>query len=186
MENNNIIEEKSVLNEPILESATSDINEFSLNGLCLNGKVVYVYDGDTVHLVFKLDNKLVKFNSRLVGVDSPEMVPKNILNEEVKNQEKDLAYKSRDYLINRISNIPIIKNKMTKNEVKKFLAKSTKLVFVKCYEFDKYGRLLVELFEDSTSLKSINQELIDEKHALSYDGGTKQEFNKDNFNENLL
>ena len=42
---------------------------------------------------------------------------------------------------------------------------------VKCNEFDKYGRLLVELLNDDN--KTINQMLIDEGYAKAYDGGTK-------------
>jgi len=164
-----------------LELATSDTPEFTLNNQILNGKVVYVYDGDTVHIVFKIDNKLVKFNCRLLGIDTPEIAPKNIVDKELKNQEILAAYKSRDYLISRVSNVLITKNKMNKNEVKKLLSKSTKIMCVKCYDFDKYGRLLVELFEDSNLVKSINQDMVDNKHALGYDGGTKTEFVQDNF-----
>jgi endonuclease YncB( thermonuclease family) len=177
------IESKSeTIQNTNLELATADTPEFTLNNQILNGKVVYVYDGDTVHIVFKIDNKLVKFNCRLLGIDTPEVAPKNISDKELKNQEVMAAYKSRDYLISRVSNVSITKNKMNKNDVKKLLAQSTKIMCVKCYDFDKYGRLLVELFEDSNLVKSINQDMIDNKHALGYDGGTKSTFTQENFN----
>jgi hypothetical protein len=50
----------------------------------------------------------------------------------------------------------------------------------KCFDFDKYGRLLIEIYDGST-VKSINQEMIDNSYAIAYDGGTKQEFNENNF-----
>lgn len=165
-----------------LETATADIPEFTLQGQTFYGKVVYIYDGDTVHIVFKLDNKLVKFNCRLLGIDTPEIAPKNITDEKLRNQQVTMAYNSRNYLINRVSSQKLTNERMSKNEVKNFLSKSTKLIWIKCYEFDKYGRLLVELFDEPTSTKSFNQDMIDNKYAVGYDGGTKKEFDKDNFN----
>ena len=71
---------------------------------------------------------------------------------------------------------------MTKNEIKELCSKSTKLIWVKCFDFDKYGRLLVELYDSKDAKLSINQLMIDNKYALSYDGGTKKEYSHDNFN----
>ena len=48
---------------------------------------------------------------------------------------------------------------------------NTKLVYVECLEFDKYGRLLAEIYYEG---ESINQWLIDNKYAFEYDGGTKK------------
>jgi endonuclease YncB( thermonuclease family) len=155
-----------------LKLATCEIKEFSLDGKNMWGKVVYVYDGDTAEIVFKIDEKLVKFNCRLTGIDTPEIVPKNIVDEKLRNQETILAIKSRNYLISRVVNIPIEKEFINKDEVKIFCAKSSKLVWIKAYEFDKYGRLLVELYDDNNALKSFNQEMIDKKYAIKYDGRT--------------
>ena len=41
-----------------------------------------------------------------------------------------------------------------------------------CKDFDKYGRLLVEVYDDDTV--SINNWLIDNGYAFAYDGGTKK------------
>ena len=71
---------------------------------------------------------------------------------------------------------------MTKNEVKEICAKSSQLIWVKCHEFDKYGRLLVELYDDPSSIKSFNQDMIEKKYAVGYDGGTKKKFIESNFN----
>lgn len=165
-----------------LKLSNSSINEFSLNGKNMWGKVVYVYDGDTIHIVFNINNQLVKFNCRLSGIDCPEIVPKNIPDEKLRKQEIESAIKSRNYLINQVTNIPIEKELMNKNEVKTLCSMSTKLIWVNPYNFDKYGRLLVQIYNDPHSIKSINQDMIDKKYAYEYDGGTKKQFNKTNFN----
>ena len=49
------------------------------------------------------------------------------------------------------------------------------MVQVKCGEFDKYGRLLVDILIDNTS---ITKWLIENKFAFSYDGGTKKSWSE--------
>ncbi len=51
----------------------------------------------------------------------------------------------------------------------------TYFLSVKCLEFDKYGRLLVELFstQDVSNTKSFNSTLIDKNLSVTYDGGKK-------------
>jgi endonuclease YncB( thermonuclease family) len=45
------------------------------------------------------------------------------------------------------------------------------VVMLKCGDLDKYGRLLVSIYLNDIN---INQWLIDNNYAFSYDGGTKQ------------
>jgi endonuclease YncB( thermonuclease family) len=164
-----------------LKTANSETNEFTLNGTCDMGKVVYVYDGDTVHMVFNFNNKLTRFTCRLLGVDSPEICPKNVSDEIKRKQEIDIAIKSRNYLIEQVTNMKIINERMTKKEIKTFCSSGNNLVWVKCYEFDKYGRLLVELYKNKEDLVSINQDMVDKKLVVKYDGGTKSKFEENNF-----
>jgi endonuclease YncB( thermonuclease family) len=172
---NNVIK-KSTEKLAKLKLANSDVKEFSLNGKNMWGKVVYVYDGDTIHIVFNIDRQIVKFNCRLLGIDSPEIVPKNISDEKLRSREIMYAIKSRNYLLELVINIPIEKELMKKNEIKMICSKSSKLVWVKPYNFDKYGRLLVELYESPNSSLSFNQNMIDKKYAIEYNGGTKKQF----------
>ena len=53
---------------------------------------------------------------------------------------------------------------------------TNQLVYIKCGEFDKYGRLLGTLFINKEDEKSINQLMIDEGYGYEYDGGTKKKF----------
>lgn len=124
----------------------NNVKEFSLSGKEYLGKVVDVYDGDSVKIVFSLfENdplKLYKWTCRLINVDTPEIKTKN-------SSEKEFGIKVRDILREKILN---------------------KMVKIKCYKFDKYGRLLVEIYLDSLC---INNWLIENNYAKYYDGGKK-------------
>jgi len=126
---------------------TDNIEEMTFNGQTYTAKVVSVYDGDTVRVVFPFHDTLYKWNCRLIKIDTPEIRTKNI-------KEKEYGYKVRDILRNKILN---------------------KVVKVKCQDFDKYGRLLIEIFiQDNYHEISINEWLINNNYAFKYDGGTKQ------------
>lgn len=142
-----------------------NIPEFSLNGLSCWGKIVYVYDGDTVHIVINFNNSLTKFNCRLYGIDTKEMKSSNL-------DDKELAIKARDFLLSKITTN--VSNNLKKNNIKDLCSESRKLVWINCLEFDKYGRLLVEIKDNPKSEKSYNQELIDLGLAVSYYGGHKE------------
>ena len=59
----------------------SKTEKFSLNGYKTFGKCVHVYDGDTVHIILKLPNSdaCYKWIIRLMGIDTPEMKSKNLI-----------------------------------------------------------------------------------------------------------
>ena len=63
----------------------------------------------------------------------------------------------------------------TQKDIKDYLKTITCIVFVKCYRFDKYGRLLADVYIDYNSIncKSISEILLSEGLAYEYDGGTK-------------
>jgi len=177
-----------------LTNASFDVQEFTLNNTITQCKVVYVYDGDTIHIVLRHNNKLTRFICRMNMIDCPEICPKNtdIKNtndietinklKTIKNLEIKSAIESKYYLLKQVVNIPIINYKMTKKEIKSFCAESEKLMWVKCLKFDKYGRLLIELFNSKNDKISINQLMIDNKYAITYNGGTKKIFSVDDYN----
>jgi endonuclease YncB( thermonuclease family) len=71
---------------------------------------------------------------------------------------------------------------MSKKDIKELCSNSRKLVSIKCFDFDKYGRLLIEIYEKHCfASKSINTEMLEGKYAVEYDGGTKKVFDTDNF-----
>lgn len=115
-----------------------------------HGYVIKVYDGDTLTIAFKLtgynEDITYKMNVRLNGIDTPELRTKN-------KDEKECAKKARDYL----SNLVLHKELSLKN----------------C-SYDKYGRLLADLYLDELH---INQDMINNKYAVSYHGKTKEKVN---------
>lgn len=129
-------------------------------------KAVSIYDGDSATFILKLDGKLHVYKSRMYGYDSPEMKPplKNLNREE----EKAAATRARDFLKDRIEN------------------KLCVVEFVKP-SFDKYGRLLVNVYHKEyhwwdmlrtkpqykAKATNINELMVAEGHGYVYDGGTK-------------
>ena len=130
-----------------LESQTADVKYFSLDGYETEAKVVKVYDGDTVHIVFKYFDSFLKWNCRIQHVDTPELRTKDL-------EEKKRGYECRDKLTALILD---------------------KIVNVKCSKFDKYGRLLVEITVPETGVK-IHEYLISEGLANKYEGKTKEKW----------
>ncbi len=113
------------------------------------GKVIKVYDGDTITIVTQLYNgdvtpkqELCKFNVRIVGIDTPELKTKNV-------GEKELGIKAKNALSELILN---------------------KVVKLENVKYDKYGRILCNVFLDNVN---ISEWLVSNKHAVVYNGGTK-------------
>lgn len=110
------------------------------------GKVVKIYDGDTITIAAKLpysSSPLYRFSVRLNGIDTPELHTKNL-------EEKEMAEKARDALKMQIMN-------------KEVELKNTKT--------EKYGRLLADVYCENFY---INEWLVNERFAVKYDGGTKK------------
>lgn len=109
------------------------------------GKVIKVYDGDTITIAAKLpntDNPIYRFSVRLNGIDTPEIRGKS-------EAEKELAYFVRDALSEKIMG---------------------KIVELRNVANEKYGRILADVYLGE---QHINGWLVDENFAVSYDGGKK-------------
>ncbi len=154
-----------------LEDCTKDTPEFSLCNLTLQGKVVECYDADTCKIVLPIQNTFYKFTCRLAGIDTPEMKPKK----DKPNRDNEIlwAKRARAELLKLICDVNFDNLDIKKEEVIKALQNNKKLLTVKCLEFDKYGRLLVELYNNAGETKSFNTILVEKNLAVSYDGGTK-------------
>ena len=125
----------------------STVKEFGFHGETKEAKVVSVYDGDTVKVVFPVLRKLYKFNCRLQGVDTPELRTRD-------KTEKAYGIKVRDLLREKILN---------------------KVVTIHCGDFDKYGRLLIDI-QCKNDKEKISEWLINNKYAFVYAGGTKKKW----------
>jgi endonuclease YncB( thermonuclease family) len=144
----------------LLELIT-DAPFFNLNNQQFQAKVTYVYDGDTIHCVFAVFQHMFKWRCRLAHIDTPELRTKNIT-------EKQHGY-------------------VVKEKVKELLL--GKIVTLYALEFDKYGRLLVEIeTENPDSIERetiptirVHEWLLSNNYAYKYEGKTKKEwvFNDD-------
>ena len=124
---------------------------------CYNFRVIEinkVLDGDTIDVTIDLGFDLYKKERvRIAGVDTPEKRTRNL-------EEKELGIDATNWL---------------KDKLEVAVAGDDDLVIRT--ELDggvgKYGRLLGWLYIGDSNL-SLNEQMITEGYAWSYDGGTKQ------------
>lgn len=131
-----------------------EVKEFNFDEMVFYGIAPEdgVYDGDTFKFITYYNKKLVKFNIRCYGYDSPEMkIPKNIVDKEKREKMKQAGVEAREFLKKEICN---------------------KRIKITCLKNDKYGRVLAII--SSKSCKNINQKMIEYNHGTPYYGGTKK------------
>ena len=131
------------LKKRLMKANPKDIPYFSFNGIRTIAKVVKVYDGDTITIIFEYNGKMIKYSCRIFGIDTPEIRSQN-------PEERKLAYEARDFLRSLILN---------------------KIVHIELLKFDKYGRLLINVFTESS--QNISDIMIEKKYAKPYFGGKK-------------
>ena len=141
---------------------------FTLNGKKMYGRVVNVYDGDTITVVLNIFNGFYKFNMRLNGIDTCELKSKN-------EKNKELACFARSRLISLITDKDISETSLLKDRrmINNFLNKNVYCVWIECLEFDKYGRLLANIYSNENTSESFSNILLKEKLAYKYTGETK-------------
>jgi endonuclease YncB( thermonuclease family) len=153
-------------------SQDKEVSDFSLEGLEIWAKVVNVYDGDTFRVSFYMnptDSKQVKFKVRGNGYNACEMYPNKDHPQREREQEK--AIYARNRFIQLATDCKVeLKERYTRKDVQSIVDRNKKLVFVRFSKFEKFGRVLADVFEDRNAKKSINQILIDERHAVVYNG----------------
>lgn len=143
-------------------STCQKAEKFSYKGLHFKAKVVDIYDGDTLTVVFRYNGKLQQHSCRMLGYDSPEMKPpKTQVNRDL---EIAAAIKAKTALSNIILN---------------------RVIDIQCDQFDKYGRILITIMiRPPTSICchyctpkiNLNKWMIDQGYGIPYTGGTKVAF----------
>ena len=113
--------------------------------------VVKVVDGDTIDVAIDLGFGMTykKQRVRMLGIDTPESRTRDLV-------EKKFGKASKAHL--------------------KSILESGGIQLVS-HDKGKFGRILGELFIGDSSY-SINQQMIDEHHAVAYTGGNKEEIEK--------
>lgn len=145
-----------------LKQQTKSTPKFSLKDQVKICKVVDIYDGDTCRVVFKHGDAFNKWTIRMNGYDTPEMRPSKSLPN--RDEIKKNAIASRDYLKSLIMNEP------------------EQLVYLHCGDFDKYGRLLGDIYVNdptapstpSEENPSVNSLMVKNNYGYVYHGGAKK------------
>ena len=144
----------------------NDTPIFTMNGMKTFARVVNVIDGDTLSLVIPLFDKYFKFNVRINGIDTCEIHSNDL---EIKDKGLKAKYRVIEILSKKdIKDVLCISRK----QIIEIFNTNICIVWIECLDFDKYGRLLGNVFFDNKT-KSIADILIAEKLAYFYDGGTK-------------
>ncbi|SIP85838.1 SNase-like [Pacmanvirus A23] len=109
-----------------LQATTDKTPKFTLCGLKVLAKCTHVYDGDTIHAVFKFNNVMQRFTVRMQGYNSAEI-------KGVTEEERTAAQRAKKALCDLILN---------------------KIVNLEIGDFDKYGRLLGTVIVDGINVNA--------------------------------
>lgn len=139
---------------------------FTLNNINTYGRLVDIIDGDSLSIILPIYNDYFKFNVRLNGIDTSEL-------HSHKEELRHFAENAKNELVKLI----IKTDNLTKHEVQEILDNKLIVVWVECLEFDKYGRLLANVYcfnEDTNEYDiSLSEYLLNNKFAYMYNGGKK-------------
>lgn len=112
-----------------------------------DGKVIKVYDGDTITIAsyLKIQNKkkLYRFSIRISNIDCCELRTKN-------ENEKLLALAAKSFVENKLMH---------------------QMVTLKNIKTEKYGRILAEVYHNGENISNL---LIQNQLAIPYTGGAKE------------
>lgn len=133
----------------------TDIPYFSFQGLEIQAKITSVNDGDTFTAIFEYLGKMTKVKCRLSGIDTPEMKPP--LQQKNREEIRQRAIMARNRLCQLLTQC---------DEYTSPCDQHHHLVTMQCYDFDKYGRLLVRIDD-------ITERMIHEGYGVPYDGKKK-------------
>jgi endonuclease YncB( thermonuclease family) len=159
--------------DSVLRSCSMSTPLFSLNGTEHRARVVSVYDGDTIQCAIMLAGVPRRFRVRLDGIDCPEMKPP--LKQAGRLVEQKAAKASRARLIEMIVDSTERRDNYSEAETTGLLLGTPLLVDLHCKAFDKYGRLLADVFPTDSDM-SLSNQMVRERMAVRYDGGKKAPF----------
>ena len=158
------------MSKDLFKPHNNDTKEFSLHGKGTFARVTSIHDGDTLTCIIPLFDNFYKFNTRLDGIDTCEILSDNPIT-------KQIAVQARNRLIDLVTrgmSLKIDKDLLNQRKfVQGLLDKDVYLIWIDCGNFDKYGRLLVKAKLDHDDTQTLSQILITENLAYSYQGGTK-------------
>lgn len=127
---------------------------FTCGNRCVVGKCMSIYDGDTVTIAFPFESSVYLKRCRLAKLDTAEIKTRN-------QKEKEVAIKAREFLQDRIL---------------------SKIIYVRCFDEDKYGRLLVNIYETRedmhNNVNDLSSQIITRGLGYRYEGDKKKTFDE--------
>ena len=143
------------LNSKLINIKThKDVPYFNFKNKTFIAKACNVYDGDTFSVIFDFKGELIKYRCRCYGYDTPEMRPSR--KKPNRDHEKKLALKAKVRIIELLEAHP------------------SKLIKIECLDFDKYGRVLGNVYLEELGNQSVNNHMVEMNYGYAYFGGTKK------------
>jgi endonuclease YncB( thermonuclease family) len=145
---------------------------FTLSGIKTIGRVVDIYDGDTMTCIFPIfGDNYFRFNLRLMGIDTPELKSKDTI---IKEKALEARHKIMSVCCNNKYNLGI---DCKRDDIRRYLEENEINVWIECLDFDKYGRILANIYpkrDDNMEVNSLTKILLDANLGYEYDGGKKK------------
>jgi endonuclease YncB( thermonuclease family) len=144
---------------------------FSLAGLRTWCRPVEMYDADTLMVVFPFNKDDVhKIIVRVNGVDSPEMRSKD-------TTVQAWAVKARNRMLSLIApGVFEVDGSYTKKDIVRLLKENMSIIWLHALDFDKFGRLLGDLYQTADDKETIQSTCIQEGYCKAYFGKTKSQW----------
>ena len=101
-----------------------------------------------------------------MGIDTEELKNDNL-------ESKKRAFEARHKILKICCDNYNLNVDCSRHDIQKYLNDNDIYVCVECFEFDKYGRILANVYKDEGDL-SLSEVLLESKLAYKYDGGNKQ------------
>ena len=140
--------------------------QFTLRGRFIPCRIVDVIDGDSIVVVLSLFNHFYKYHVRINGVDTCETRSHN-------PENRTLALRARCRVLGLITGNEYNDITIPKTTIKDILNNTVYIAYLDCKDFDKYGRLLADVYTTYDRTTSIAQVLLDNHLAYPYTGETK-------------
>lgn len=130
---------------------------FSFEGMSFKGKLSGIYDGDTITAIVELTpGTFCQLKFRMAGINTPELVGEYHIE----------GIKARDRVIQLITGS--YDENMSRSVLKDFINSNNFYIWIKCGPFEKYGRVLAEIFTSEDCKESLNEILLKEGFAVEY------------------
>jgi endonuclease YncB( thermonuclease family) len=118
------------------------------NDVKVIGRVVDIYDGDTITVILKILDNYYRFTVRLNGIDTCEIKTRNAI---LKNK----ALQARNEVYHQITSNILSDEKIDRKHMRMILNENVYMVNLHIYDTDKYGRLLADVYANN-SKKSLS------------------------------